>query len=825
MWPHALIIANSLGNDVWRDTVKEFVRFELSCDGDHSTSNGTLNSGPHPIGRESLRTLYTLFAGAGPAAVDEFSLSSAVPSPSSTFSESNAAPNMAIGVLNGQLGPSRIASPIPLPHQARPSSIKIPNDVLQQWRSVVAMTVANRVPGSSPFLLRLGDTLLSHGRVYAAHITYLLSNGLMPQLGLENGNRICLLGTPITSSPDRPRLDVEAVMLTEVLEFALSLSPVPKSSDPFIGLPHLQAYRLALGVECATFGLVDKANRYCEALASTLKLATKPCHFYHATLFEQVKALSARLSATPAADKSTSWITRKMPRPTLDNVWQTLEGRVHKFVAGDDDEGNSQSVANSTSSTSQNNQVLGPFSHFSSISPGSASAAISRVQSSSDLGYSNNHLGGGVGLGGPFAHNTTNPRRPSSGAGFSSSTSNQAARKGSLSNPYDGSTLSPIGYSTSFRSQTSSVPPLQNYDSSSLGTSPINQTVPSSVETITGESNPTAASSGGGWWEASNSYGTPVNSTAAQPVFESIEDTPIADDGSGFIDPMASFGGVPSFASPGFPTASHNSYDHSSASRSSYPKEEAEAFEDLGFGNSSSRKRNQDRDESDDHPADDPSSNKTPADDQVDPKSVGTTSDSEKNKSVKPAPSTSWLGRWFKRDSNISPQGSGPVKANLGEDFSLVYDPETKRWINKKAGSSQTSTSSGPPPPPPRAQTASPTSSMRSSLVPLSSTPSSTLRNSSTNPSSMVPGPPPISRSSTTGPSKARASLDVPPTFSPLTKQDDPNDDQAPLLPPSSLLPSSASPSGIPPPPATFNNPSKKPNTKKNIRSRYVEIR
>lgn len=71
MWPHALIIANSLGNDVWRETVKEFVRFEMG-DGDTSSlghgSVGPAPSSPPPKGRVALRTLYTLFAGAGPAA-------------------------------------------------------------------------------------------------------------------------------------------------------------------------------------------------------------------------------------------------------------------------------------------------------------------------------------------------------------------------------------------------------------------------------------------------------------------------------------------------------------------------------------------------------------------------------------------------------------------------------------------------------------------------------------------------------------------------------------------------------------------------------------
>ncbi|KAA1138065.1 hypothetical protein PGTUg99_027564 [Puccinia graminis f. sp. tritici] len=801
MWPHALIIANSLGSDVWRETVKEFVRFEMG-DGDLSSLGpghpGSAPSSPASKGREGLRTLYTLFAGAGPAAVDEFSPSGS--HRSSSHFESHAMSTVATGMGASQLGTSRAPSPAPLLHPVRSSNAKIPNNVLHQWRSVVAMTISNRVPGSTPFLLRLGDTLLTNGRTYAAHITYLLSNGLMPQLSLENGNRISLLGSPTMSNPDRPGLDLEAVMLTEVLEFALSLSPVPKNVEQFIGIPHLQAYRLALGLEYATFGLVDRANKYCEALAATLKLATKPCPFYHAPLFDQIKALSGRLSATPLADKGSSWIARKMPRPTLDNVWQTLEGRVHKFVAGDDDEGSNQAASTSIGSASQNNKVLGPFSHYSSISPGSVSGSVSRVQSSNDLGQINTQTTGG--LAGPFHHNA-NLQRPSSGAGYSPSYYSKDPRRASPSNQYEGTSLSPVDYA-GFRGQTSSVPPLNSYEQIGTATgSPANPSSPG--ETVTGE-NAATTSSGGGWWEASNSYGTPANNTS-QPVFETIQDTPIADDGSGFIDPMASFGG-PTFGSP-IPSMmpSHNNFESSQASKTDFIDDE----EDLGFGNSSSRKRDRGSNagiDNDQRTTDSPSNQRNTE------KNDGNSAETDsENKTVKNAPSSSWLGRWFKRDSGAqAPPGSGPVKANLGEDFSLVYDPETKRWVNKKAGASQSASPGGSTPPPPRAQTASPTSAMRPAQMP----PTRTSTNSpgpSRVFSSGVPPPPAMSRSNTTGINNDRSnSLDISPS-SPAPAAHHSSDDHK-------QNPTTNTP---PPPPSSIAG--KKANAKKNIRSRYVEIR
>jgi hypothetical protein len=51
---------------------------------------------------------------------------------------------------------------------------------------------------------------------------------------------------------------------------------------------------------------------------------------------------------------------------------------------------------------------------------------------------------------------------------------------------------------------------------------------------------------------------------------------------------------------------------------------------------------------------------------------------------VRPVASSSWLGRIFRREGGSPQQGSGPIKAKLGEETSFVYDPVEKRWVNKK---------------------------------------------------------------------------------------------------------------------------------------------
>jgi hypothetical protein len=48
----------------------------------------------------------------------------------------------------------------------------------------------------------------------------------------------------------------------------------------------------------------------------------------------------------------------------------------------------------------------------------------------------------------------------------------------------------------------------------------------------------------------------------------------------------------------------------------------------------------------------------------------------------------------------MSAQPNKPIRAKLGETSSFVYDPDQKRWINKKAGAENTPTPSATPPPP-----------------------------------------------------------------------------------------------------------------------------
>lgn len=127
-------------------------------------------------------------------------------------------------------------------------------------------------------------------------------------------------------------------------------------------------------------------SRYAEAIVNTLKLATKPSPFYNSELVDQVKSLTDRLNSAPGHDKGASWITRNVPRPTIDSLWSTMEGRFSKFVSGDGEAKVSSQLRLAASDVSKPNpSAIGPFSHYSTISPASTSGTLSRSHSQSDL--------------------------------------------------------------------------------------------------------------------------------------------------------------------------------------------------------------------------------------------------------------------------------------------------------------------------------------------------------------------------------------------------------------------------------------------------------
>ncbi|BGP24993.1 COPII vesicle coat protein Sec16 [Rhodotorula toruloides] len=698
MWAHAFIIASCVDTDCWKEVTIEFLRTELTPSAE--------NPAPGAEGREALRVAYGMFAGLGAESMHQFIPPQALGSGTSALRNGAEFDNGAASTSHSPTSQER--------RSLAPST-------LAKWQETVGMIVANRTAGDSAALTSLGDGLAANGWTDAAHVCYLLS----PQTSLTQGlgmptSRIVLVGSsPLTADAT---IDLESVKLTELVEFAFSLVPAVKGHDAFVGFPHLQAFRLYHAAVLADSGNISQAHRYAEAVVNTLKLATKPSPFYHPRLVAQIKSLSERLGAAPGQKEGGSWLARKVPRPTVNSLWSTFEGGFNKFVAGDEQPTAQQLAARAEVAKQANGAAVGAFSHFSSIAPGSTSGTLSHAQTSYEQTGSNRLHAYML-----AQHASSRPTSPLATAPHPQAHHHQSpgpppVKRAAFKTHHARS--SSLGAFAGYEYSPNVAPPWQSYTPPSLpGRGAGN------AERLEGREHEQSPPS---------PRGPP---SARRPQFASVEEQ-LQEDESGFISPMAQFG--PS-VSPSTAAASHQQQQQQTHRRMTT----AEELADLGIANSKSKKPAFDTldeeleaeeggmpQEKRPNPEENGSGAATPA-------TAGSGPKLDDKPTIKP--SKSWLGGWFKREASPANAGPGPVKANLGEQKSFVYDEKLKRWVNKssKGGDESPATVT----PPPRAATASPSKALRNGPPRfMSETPPVPPM-----PTRAATNPPPLARSATSG--------------------------------------------------------------------------
>ncbi|MCO5599776.1 hypothetical protein L7F22_053883 [Adiantum nelumboides] len=354
LWTHAVIIASGMDKDTWQDVVRSFMDETLDDRSD-----------------QTLKTAYGLFSGQDVKATYDL------------FRPKQS--------LNAFSAPT-ISAETDENSEAAKQSLERRKD----WRRSVAMILANRSSSDLSHLTAIGDGLSVGGWLEGAHVCYLLS---LPTSGIDGfdgpgGARLTLLGTHSPAASSAYLRDLDAIILTEVLEFALSLRIVPKGGEQFQGLPHLQAYRIIHALFLAEMGETKKALKYCEAITNLLK-SGKMNKYYHPGLLQHLQELSDRLSggdgknSSPHSTGSGSWAKKK---PTMDGVWGALENRFTKFIAGEDDASNTSKESTAgvgqNGSTGKANAQVGAFTHYSAITPEATSRDVSRVQSYADFSNS-----------------------------------------------------------------------------------------------------------------------------------------------------------------------------------------------------------------------------------------------------------------------------------------------------------------------------------------------------------------------------------------------------------------------------------------------------
>ncbi|QRW27676.1 COPII coat assembly protein Sec-16 [Rhizoctonia solani] len=694
-----MLIASSLDKDAWKEVVNEFIRSELGVRTDQKKPAPFGGDPSVANGRESLRVAYSLFAGHGPAAIQEL-----LPPKNLARTDANS--------LMAPMIPMAHATPISpnFPQPVLTSSV--PTPALLQWNEIAATIISNQADPQA--LTALGDYLVSNKWVEAAHVCYLLSPTTSALGGLSTPSvRVILLGSESPSTSRNFEKDDDAIIFTEIAEYAYSLVPTVKGQEAYAGLPHLQAYKLLRAAKLAEMGHVALASRYCEAIVTSTRIFNRPSPFFTPAFLEQCKELSDHLSGVPQLDSSGSWIGKKVAKPSLDSIGNWLSGGLTKLIAGDGEEF-------STTTEPGPKTESGAFSHYSSISSANTSQTPSPNASVVAL---------------PSQASVPPPRRAGSA---------MAQRPGSAAAQRNGAPAHPD----------------RSASAMDYLRPPANKGTPAGTE--------------------QQDANKREKGTTAGTTYHPVSDDPATTEGEGeggFISLMDTFSPMPSPAPGG-----------SSFTSTPQRVEEEDETEDLGLGNSKKAA------EKTIPQADDGKQNKEP-EAKPEPK------EEAKPEAPKPPeikPSSSWLGRWWTRKETDSP---GPVKAHLGDQVSLVYDKELKRWVNPNAPKPEPTAT--PPPPPSRAPSRAQAGSPGPGPSPLGRTSDLTSAPPSRSQSSTSLAPP-----NTSGPRRVRSMLNE--SFGP-----------------GGDISSSETNSPTSTPPASLRGPPSRgstPGGKRNVRSRYVDV-
>ncbi|KAK0210780.1 Sec23-binding domain of Sec16-domain-containing protein [Desarmillaria ectypa] len=653
LWAHAMVIASGIDKDAWEEVVNEFLRTELGVKEDPSRNSLQVRGSeallPSVNGWEGLRAAYRLYSGQGASSAVQEMI------PQNLLSRATGHVSLPVPALP-QMTPMTPNFTVP-----QVAAGSIPTDCLSKWAETVSMMLSPSINSdTSSALLAFGDHLLANQWVEAAHVCYLLSSQtppagstvLPPIGGIGHPTaRLILAGSRSPQAWPNFHKDPDPVIFSEIIEFALSLATPNKGQEPFGGLPHLQAYRFIRAATLAEFGYVQLANRYCEAILASV---SRPSPYFNETLIEQLKGLSDRIAGVSLVDKSGSWMSGKLSKPSLDTIGGWLEGRFTKLVTGDAEA--TAATEEDPSKIDDRSGNMGPFSQYSSISSAAPSADPSPHSSVVNLPITPGRTGSAM---------STHGYRPPDRAASAMDT---IRRKQSPPMPRISSasaTTTVFAPSHSFGQVLSDYKPLGTMNEADIATPK-----PSFDETDDDPNTQEVT-----WWGDGLSSRTPTATN-----FVKVNDAAVTS-ADGFISLMdnTAFALAPPPATASRP--SHN-----------VPNEEDEE-EDLGFGNSKPK----------DQPFDDKHTESeekkehktaTPERPGMFPKPVANSSGSS---------SGSWFGRWWKRG-----ESSGPVKASLGEETSFYYDKELKRWVNKKAGADVAAKPAPLPPPPSRPATTSP---------------------------------------------------------------------------------------------------------------------
>ncbi|KZZ96519.1 COPII coat assembly protein sec-16 [Moelleriella libera RCEF 2490] len=637
LWGHAMLLSQTVAPNLYKQVADEFIRKEVNYPGHQN---------------ESLAALYKVLSGNYEDCVDEL-----VPS-------------------HARAGMQLIST------ETSSGSTKDAMDGLDKWQETLTLVLSNRSNEDVRGLRALGKLLSDYGRAEAAHICFIFSRSQATFGGLHDSTAdFVLVGSDHTRQPDQFGKETEALQLSEIYEYGLSLGGGGAVTS---GAAHLSAYKLQHAMTLAEYGFRDKALQYCENIASSIVAQTRRSPYHHPIVEASVEDLLTRLKQAPK-EASTSWISKPSVGKVSDSMWN----RFNKFVSGDED-------------GQGHNGLEGDIGPFARIAP---SPNISRTPSMTTL----DTYGASAGYTAAMT-----PAQPSAAVSrYAPASTTSLAGPGA--NPYAPAAQAYPGVAMSSGTVEPQYAPRPYEPSTSASSLPTPSLSAPNMPATQSEGYHPSAYPG----VETPSY-QPIASTPAAVVGETsfaAQDDSQQQAGNSHYEP-------PSYQPYGYEPPSYQPYDQDQPEDESKPKPKKKSFMD---------------DDDDDIPAlkkpvDHSKAEKDRENEEMFRKAAE--EDAKRAASTAAGAKKSWgFGGWFggakKAEGNIGEAVPGkPIKAKLGEQSSFVYDPELKRWINKKPGAENVEAPKATPPPPraaprtmsdlpPLANTPPPPMSGRSSVPPM----------------------------------------------------------------------------------------------------------
>lgn len=686
LWGHAMLISHTVSPELYQRVAQEFVRKEVNYTGHNN---------------ESIAALYKVLSGNHEDCVDEL-----VPS-------------------HARAGMQLVNT------MSATESVQDAMNGLDKWRETLGLVLSNRSPDDVRALNALGTLLSTYGRAEAAHICFIFSRKITAFGGVDDPNAsFVLLGADHKTQAEQFGKETEALLLSEVFEYGLSLTTGHLST----GIPHLAGYKLQHAITLAEYGFRDKALQYTEAIAVSMTAQTKRSPYHHPLLEAAVDDLNRRLKQAPKGESS-SWISK----PSLNNVSDSMWNRFNKFVAGEEGEENGAAKPVEPGTES------GPFARIAGGTP-----TISPSPSTTNFdNYQNNATGYPVSPAPPMAPATrassryapmsspapggSGPYDPASSYAPAPRSSNEYGRSSSeaLHPPMDSQAgfggYAPQSYAPPSYTPNQPQSPPQLQPSALPIPEPTTEEPPAPSPFVpygapaapfvsdvqpheTHAPNAAPASSyqppTDGYQPPSYGFEPPSLVASDVPEPHQTENTETS---GGYAAPsFQPYGYEPPTYNPGPQTTQDD--DEEDAPR---PKKKSFMDDDEDDIPALRAPANTEKTKTDVDKENEEMFRKAAEEDgrfirkPLVVKSVANTCEAkraaEQQGGKKGWGFTSWWGG--KKEASPSPepaaaQGNKPIRAKLGESSSFVYDPDQKRWVNKKAGAEQTQAKTATPPPP-----------------------------------------------------------------------------------------------------------------------------